>query len=158
MEFLTATEQHYEAIAHLVTSPEEMMLVCPACRYPWNAEKLRAIAQDRYSLTVALLEGNVVAFSNLYDIQPKQVAFIGNVIVSRAARGRGVGQAVIRHMMTLCRQHYQAHPHLSVVSTNTPALLMYTKLGFRPYEVERRISQAGEPFAMIHMRHGDRGN
>lgn len=155
MQFVPASEHYYDAIAHLIISPEELVLVHPSGRYPWDEEQLRAIAQERHNLTVGLIDGEVVAFSNLYDVQPHQSAFIGNVIVGKAARGRGVGQALIRHMMAICQQKYHACPHLSVWNGNTPAILMYSKLGFRPYQIEPRVTQTGEPFAMIHMRYGD---
>ena len=151
MEFVPAMEDHYAAISHLIISPEELALVCPTCRYPWDTEQLRAIAQERHALTVGLLNSEVVAFANLYDVEPNKAAFIGHVIVGHSARGKGVGQGLIRHMIDICHQQYHAIPHLSVLNLNTPALLLYTKLGFRPYEVERRVSQKGEPFALIHM-------
>ncbi|NET48096.1 MAG: GNAT family N-acetyltransferase [Merismopedia sp. SIO2A8] len=153
MEFIPATAQHYGAIAQLVTSPEELYLVCPTCHYPWTVPQIEAIAQKRYNLTVGLLEGEVVAFSNLYDVQPDISAFIGNVIVSHTVRGKGIGKALLQHMMHLCQTEHQAQPHLSVVNHNTPALLLYTRLGFKPYSVEERPYLNGGIVGLIHMQY-----
>ena len=153
MDFISATEEHYPAIASLVTSPEELYLVCPTCRFPWDVAQLKAIAAQRHSLTVGMANQQVVAFSNLYDLVPQQSAFIGNVIVGSAYRGQGVGKRLIHHMITLCQTIYRARPHLSVFNDNTPALLLYFQLGFVPYDLEPRVNLKGDKVALIHMRY-----
>ncbi|MEO0869076.1 MAG: N-acetyltransferase [Cyanobacteria bacterium J06642_11] len=153
MKFIPATENNYQAIGHLVTSPEELYLVCPTGRYPWDVSQLRTIASQRHALTVGLIDQTVVAFSNLYDLVPQRSAFIGNVIVAKDHRGQGIGKALIQHMMTICQTTYGAVPHLSVFNNNTRALLLYTALGFVPYAVETRFDLHQNKVAMIHMRY-----
>ena len=154
MQFLPATEQHYGAIASLVTSPEELYLVCPHGQYPWDVAQLRAIAAKRHSLTVGLVDDSVVAFSNLYDLVPQQSAFIGNVVVAKKYRGQGMGKALIQQMVATCQTQYQAQPHLSVFNGNTRALLLYTSLGFVPYAVEPKLDVQQARVALIHMKYG----
>ena len=152
MKLLPATEQHYVAIGNLVTSPEELYLVCPSGNYPWDVEQLKAIAAKRHSLTVGIVDDEIVAFANFYDLVPQTSAFIGNVIVAQSYRGRGLGKILIQHMVKTCQHKYKAVPHISVFNDNARALLLYSDLGFSPYAVEQKLNLGGDRVALIHMR------
>lgn len=153
IQFIPATENYYDAIGSLITSPEELYLVCPSGRYPWDAEQLKTIAAQRHALTVGVLNNTVVAFANLYDLVPQRSAFIGNVIVAKGCRGQGLGKALIQYMMKTCQTDYQVLPHISVFNNNTRALLLYTALGFVPYAVEPKFDLNKTSVALIHMSH-----
>ena len=153
MYLIPATEQHYPAVASLVTSPEELYLVCPSGHYPWDVEQLKAIAANRYSLTVGVVDNQVVAFANFYDWVPQTSAYIGNVIVAQAYRGQGLGRVLLQHMIKICQDDYQAVPHISVFNDNTRALLLYAELGFVPCAVEQRLNLVHEKVALIHMKY-----
>ncbi|NOH85999.1 GNAT family N-acetyltransferase [Vibrio sp. 03-59-1] len=152
MEFTSASEAHFEAIAQLVSSPEELYSVCPSGSYPWDYSQICDISKERSDLTVCLVDNQVVAFGNLYNVKPLQSAFIGNIVVSDAYKGQGIGRALIEHLSSQCSDLYQAVPYLSVFNYNTRALLLYTKLGFEPYSAESRISHDGETVVLLHMR------
>ncbi|WP_241767233.1 GNAT family N-acetyltransferase [Vibrio parahaemolyticus] len=151
MEFTSANETHFEAIAQLVSSPEELYSVCPSGTYPWDYEQICRISEARSDLTVCLIDNQVVAFGNLYNVKPSERAFIGNVVVSDAYKGKGIGRALIEYLSSKCSNIYQAKPCLSVFNYNTRALLLYTKLGFEPYGAEPRISHDGEAVVLLHM-------
>lgn len=153
MELIPAIEQHYPAIGNLVTSPEELFLVYPSGYFPWDVEQLKAIAAVRHELTVGIVNGRVVAFSNFYDLVPHKSAYIGNVIVAPDYRGQGLGKTLIKHMMHACQEKYQAIPHISVFNGNTRALLLYAELGFTPYAVESKLNLTGNRVALIHMKY-----
>lgn len=153
MELIPATEQHYPDIGHLVTSPEELYLVYPNGKFPWDVEQLKTIAAKRHELTIGVVDNSVVAFANLYDLLPQQSAYIGNVIVASAYRGHGLGKALISHMIYVCQDKYQAIPHISVFNDNTRALLLYTELGFKPFAVESRFNLNHDKVALIHMKY-----
>jgi ribosomal protein S18 acetylase RimI-like enzyme len=153
MKFIPAAEHHYAAIGNLVTSAEELYLVYPNGKFPWDSEQLTTIASKRHRLTVGMINNQVAAFANIYDLVPQQSAFIGNVIIARAHRGKGFGKALINHMTHICRDTYQAIPHISVFNNNTRALLLYTALGFSPYAVESKLDLNNDKVALIHMKH-----
>ncbi len=155
MKLIPATEEHYAAIGNLVTSPEELYLVCPNCKYPWNVEQLQVTAANRHALTVGIVDNIVVAFANLYDLVPQTSAFIGNVVIAQSHRGQGLGKVLIKHMMATCQDKYQVLPHISVFNDNTRALLLYTKLGFVPYAVEPRLNLSNKTVALIHLKYAD---
>lgn len=151
MEFIPATEQHYTEINKLVSTPEELYLVAPAAKFPWDIEQIKEISRRRQNLTVALVDGCVAAFANLYDVIPGDTAFIGNVIVSDQFKGRGIGKALCHHMNKICVFEHNAVPHISVFSCNSKALLLCAKIGFIPYEVEARKNLNDETVALIKM-------
>ncbi len=153
IQFAAATEDHFADIAGLVTSPEELYLVYPSGQYPWCTAQLERLAQMRSDLTVALLDGEVTAFANLYDVRPNESAFIGNLVVSPRFKRLGIGRSLTLHMVEICKTAYRARPHLSVFGFNTPAILLYSALGFKPYAVEPREDLNGEKVALFHMRH-----
>jgi ribosomal protein S18 acetylase RimI-like enzyme len=151
VEFIPATRQHYIEIINLVSSPEELYLIAPAAKYPWDIEQLEEISRRRQNLTVAVINDTVAAFANLYDVIPNDTAFIGNVIVADKFKGRGIGKALCHHMNDICVFEHNAVPHISVYSNNSKALLLFTKIGFIPYAVESRKNQSDENIALIKM-------
>lgn len=140
-------------IANLVSSPEELYLVYPDGSYPWDTTQLDVLSETRPDFTVGIIQGVVVAFANLYHVIPNESAFIGNVIVSNNYKGRGIGKALTLHMVEISLSKYAATPYLSVFGFNSRALLMYSQLGFKPYDVEPRKKLSGEAVALIHMRY-----
>lgn len=153
MEIVEATEEQYQDIAKLVSSPEELYLIYPSGNYPWDVSQLTKLAEVRPNFTVCIVQEEIAAFANLYNVIPGESAFIGNVIVSEKYKGQGIGKRLTQHMMKICREQYQSVPHLSVFGFNARALLMYASLGFKPYDVEPRKNLKGDIVALIHMRH-----
>ena len=148
MEFTAAEEKHYKDISRLATSPEELFSFCATGSYPWDEKQIQEIAKVRKELTICTDSEKVIAFSNLYDVIPGKSAFIGNVIVSNSYQGKGIGKKLIQHMIDICHRDYDAIPHLSVFNFNAKALLIYTKIGFKPYGVKQQTSPNGETVAL----------
>lgn len=153
MQFLEARSEHFTDIGRLVSSPEELFLVHPSGRYPWDVRQLEKLSEGRLNLTVCLVEGRVAAFANLYNVERGKTAFIGNVVVSKELRGRGIGKALILRMNEICRSEHSAVPHLSAFGFNADAVFLYSSLGFEPYAVEPRQNPNGETVVLINMRH-----
>jgi ribosomal protein S18 acetylase RimI-like enzyme len=148
-----ATASDYEAIVRLVPSRDELFLVYPKGRHPFSVSQLKVLADSRLDLTVAVSADEVVGFANLYDLRPGQWVFIGNVVVSPARRGEGLGRILVKHMVALAFEKYTVEEvRISVFGGNTPALLLYSGLGFEPYAIEERQHPSGTRMALIHMR------
>lgn len=157
VEFRAAEADDFGAIAQLLSSREELFLVHPAGQYPFSVEQLVELSHTRKELTVAVCDGAVVGFANLYDIEPGRWGFIGNIVVSRTCRGRGLGRMLVKHMIQVGSDKYRlAQIRISVFSENVPALLLYTDLGFEPYAVDERRGPEGERRALVHMKLPDR--
>ena len=152
LAFRPATEQDYPAICRLVESEEELFRIYPRGRYPLTPQQITKLAAERLALTVAELGNEIMGFANLYDHEPGRWVFIGNVVVDRRQRGKGLGKALLTHMISIAIDQLAVpEVHISVFSDNTQALLLYHSLGFRPYGIEERKTPAGERAALIHM-------
>lgn len=139
MELRNARQSDFPSIIQLLHNREEMFRVYPGGQFPFTVTQLRSLAETRCDLTVATVAGAVVGFANLYNLEAGQSAFIGNVVIARAFRGQGLGRVLVSHMINLALAKYDLQQvRISVFSDNTPALLMYTGMGFRPSSVEER--------------------
>ena len=150
--FRPAVEEDFPAISGLVTSEEELFLVYPNGHYPFDVQQIRGLARERHELTVAILKGKVVGFTNLYDLEAQHQAFIGNVVIEKTLRGCGIGRKMIGVMLKICFEKYSlSKVNISVFSHNIPALVLYSRLGFTPFDLEERQDFAGQKTVMIHM-------
>lgn len=151
MEFIAATQKHYAEIIDLVSSPEDLFYIYPQAQFPLDIEQLEYLFRHRHNMTVGLIDGVVVAFASLYDVVQGDQAFIGNVIVAENYQGQGIGTALTHHMIRACIFEHNAVPHISVFGANSGALLLYTRMDFKPYEVEARKGLDGTEVALIKM-------
>ena len=155
MHFREAVQADYEGICMLVPTEHELYLVYPRGTHPFTVDQVRHLSELRKELTVAADDAKIVGFANLYDFKDKERAFIGNVVIEKSARGRGLGKQLIDHMLKVAFTKYDlSEVHISVFSNNVPALLLYSKLGFQPYSIEERHNYETKRVALIHMKLG----
>ncbi len=64
--------------------------------------------------------------------------------VSPAARGKGVGRALIQACIVQAKSSSIEQIQLSVVSTNKPAKLLYEAMGFESYGEEKKAIKLGK--------------
>jgi ribosomal protein S18 acetylase RimI-like enzyme len=151
-QFAAAEPTHYEAIISLIKSPQELFLVYPSADWPFDRAQLEKLASERTDLTVVLDGDRVVGFANLYSNLSGSKRFIGNLVVCREYRGKGVGRALLRYMCGRVFERYANEVHLTVFSHNLPALTLYGSMGFKPYDMELRNMPSGGQAMAIHMR------
>lgn len=148
-----AAERDIEIICGFPQSEEELFFLFPKADFPLAPAQLQDAIARRSDSTVVELDGEVVAFANFYRWEVGGCCSIGNVIVSPAARRRGVGRYLIEQMIDLAFSKYQAaEVRVSCFNKNVAGLLLYPKLGFQPYAVEERKDKKGNLVALIHMR------
>jgi ribosomal protein S18 acetylase RimI-like enzyme len=100
-----------------------------------------------------LLNGEVVGFANFYEAEKGKHCSIGNVIVNSNCRNQGIGKFIIEIMEHIAVEKYDVSElHISCFNTNTKGILLYTKLGYIPYETEKRLNLQDEPLALIKLR------
>ena len=152
--FREVVENDYEGICSLIKTEDELFMVYPNGQYPLTVDQVRKLSQTREALTVAVDEvGNVIGFANLYNHESGKTAFIGNVVVDTDHRRRGIGKAIVSHMLEKVFGEYDLpEARISVFSENTPALLLYSGFGFVPYGIEERRDPEGKRVVLIHMR------
>ena len=148
-----ASPAQYSDILILFSDPDELFYIYPKAHHPFSLDQFKLIVDSRSDLTIALDGQRVVGFANFYNLQPDRWVFIGNLVVAKDCRGRGIGKELIAHMEGLVISKYRLpEVRISVFNSNTPALLLYSALGYIPYAVEQRETPAGEAVALIHMR------
>ncbi len=148
-----ANEDDFKSICDLVRNRDELFLIYPAATFPWTVEQLIELSKVRTELTVVSEGEQVIGFANLYDYEPKKLAYVGNVVVDSAYRSRGIGKAIVQFMLKIAFNKLSLpEVRISVFNTNTPALLLYSSLGFVPYEIEERLDNNKARVALIHMR------
>jgi RimJ/RimL family protein N-acetyltransferase len=97
-------------------------------------------------------EGQVSGYANFYNVEEDK-CWLGNFIISPEYRGKGGAEYLIRHMLRLAREELRLQElHLICHNINTRALLFYTRVGFKPYEVGSRTAHQGSTIAGIHMK------
>ena len=134
-------------------SEDELFFLFPKAEFPLSPSQLQDAIAQRSDSTVVELDGEVVAFANFYPWEVGCCCSIGNVIVSPAARGRGVGSYLIKEMTVLAfSKHLANEVTVSCFNQNVAGLLLYPKLGFQPYAIEERKNRKGNQVALIHMR------
>lgn len=134
-------------------SAEELFFLSPRAAHPLTPDQLQRFIEQRFDSTVVLLDGRVSAFANFYIREPQGTCAIGNVVVAPEARAKGVGKYLIETMAaTALKLHDARDVRISCFNANVAGLLLYSKIGFLPYGVERRLDAAGARVALIHMR------
>ena len=153
MQLRPAEQSDYAAISQLITCEEELFLIFPKGRYPFTVDQVQQLAQYRKALTVMEKNQQIIGFANLYDHNPDRWIFIGNVVVSKSQRGKGLGGHIVNHMLELAFNQYGVpETRISVFNYNTPALLLYMRFGFKPYDIEERLDFANQRVALLRMR------
>lgn len=144
----------FPAIVSLVRTRQEQFLIFPRGQWPFTVKQLHKLADERIGLTVAAIDDRVIGFANFYQYIPDHYAFIGNVIVDRDWRGRGIGRALLEYMMAEARDRYRLPEiRVSVFEHNVPAVSLYRSLGFDTYDSEVKHDPDGNRVTLLHMQH-----
>ncbi len=152
IEYRVATDRDFGQICALIRNEDELFRIYPGGHFPFTVSQLRELARERMELTVADREGKVVGFANLYDNGEGKI-FIGNLVVDVSCRGEGIGRGLVQHMLERAYRYLGLEEVcISVFGDNTPALLLYSSMGFSPYDIEERTDPHGVRTALIHMQ------
>ncbi len=132
---------------------DELFFLSPKSEFPLAPSQLLNVIAQRSDSTIVEQNGKVVAFANFYQWESGGRCSIGNVIVSSAYRGQGVGHYLIKQMINIAfSKHKATEVTVSCFNRNIDGLLFYPKLGFQPFAVEERQDKKGNRIALIHMR------
>lgn len=140
-------------ICQFPQSEQELYFLFPKASYPLTVKQLQDAVNQRYDSTVVLQDTRVVGFANFYICEPEGKCAIGNVVITPEARGHGVGRYLIETMIQIAiTKHKAKEIQISCFNQNVAGLLLYQKLGFRPFAIEGRVDKQGKRVALIHMK------
>jgi len=104
---------------------------------PPAAEELRSIVEADNSVLFVAFDGSLVIGSltlGLYRIPTGVKAWIEDVVVDAAGRGRGVGEALNRAALDEARARGAKNVSLTSRPSREAANRLYQRLGFVPYD------------------------
>ena len=147
----------YEDLINICQFPQdesELYFMYPKATFPLTVEQLQASVNNRLDSTVITTNSSeVIGFANFNEVVSEDYCSIGNVIINPNFRGKGAGTFLVNVMETKAIEIYNVREiHISCFNTNITGLLLYHKLGYRPYEMERRLDKKNFPIALIKMK------
>lgn len=153
LSFRSAQTSDLEKVCQLPQNEEELFFMFPKADYPLSVEQLQTVVENRSDSTVILLDKEVVGFANFYEVKENNYCSIGNVIISPDHRNSGIGTFLIKTMEQIASEKYNVSElRLSCFNNNTKGILLYSKLGYIPYEVEERLDKDERKVALIKMK------
>lgn len=134
---------------------QELYFLFPRASWPLTPDQVQASLDVRRDPTVVLEDGVVVGYANFATFDEGTSASLGNVSVDPDRRGGGIAKHLVHVMMDRAFGHHGL-PELVLrcFNTNTPALILYAKMGFVPVAIEERVTPWGDRIALFTLRMG----
>ena len=133
-------------------SCEELFFAFPAAAFPLTPKTLLDAAQERFSPTVVLSDGEVAGYANFIKVKEKGFCAIGNLMVHPNHRRKGVATYLVNLMVRQATELYCARfIRAACFSHNQAAYQLYHKLGFRPGEMAQRVTSDGTPVLLVNL-------
>ena len=116
---------------------------------PWTAEQLQSQLKDSQHEFIAAVtpDGTVLGYVGMMFVLDE--GYISNVAVGPDYRRRGIADALIERLMTLCRAHGLSFVTLEVRAGNAPAVALYTKHGFQPVGLRKKYYERPREDALL---------
>lgn len=153
LSYRTVEVSDLKKICQLPKNEEELFFMFPKAKYPLTESQLESAINSRFDSTVILFNNVIVGFANFYEVKKNKYSSIGNVVVDANCRNMGIGKYLIQTMEQIAVEKYSVSElHLSCFNTNTKGILLYSKLGYIPYEIEKWLSPKNESLVLIKMK------
>lgn len=153
LSYRTVEVRDIKKICQLPKNEEELFFMFPQAEYPLTESQLESAINSRFDSTVILSDDVIVGFANFYEVKKNQYSSIGNVVVDANYRNIGIGKYLIQTMEQIAIEKYNVSElHLSCFNTNTKGILLYSKLGYIPYKIEKWLRPKSESLALIEMK------
>ncbi len=110
-----------------LSSVAELEALCFA--EPWSASALALLCDDRGAGVVAREDEGIVAYGGVFWAPDE--GQITNIAVHPTRRRRGLGNAILEALIALARERGCAEISLEVRASNSAAVTLYEKHGFR---------------------------
>lgn len=137
-------------ICSMPQSAEELFFMFPKSVYPLSIACLQETIDQRFDSTVILFKDELIGFANFYEREDGHFCSIGNVIVHPDFRGRGVARFLMEAMESIAVNQYKVRElRVSCFSTNVKGILLYCRLGYSPYAIDRRTGLENEVLPLI---------
>ncbi|HLD62345.1 MAG TPA: GNAT family N-acetyltransferase [Candidatus Norongarragalinales archaeon] len=122
VSIIPAEEKHLNSITALTRQ------FFPYTGFTFETIKQRLV-EDNIFYFVALLEGNIVGFTDI-EIQDDRNAKILGLAVVKEMQGKGIGRRLLEHCIRFAREKNCPNTFLLVAEDNTAAQKLYEEYGF----------------------------
>ena len=139
-----ATLEDLEVVTSWITSSHDCELWAGwRVRFPIDRHALPDAIQFHDAVAVSVVnDGQLAAFGQLI-VKPSRRGHLARLIVSPALRGRGLGEALVHALLERARAEGCRPISLNVNRSNSAAVRLYSKLGFR--DAARPADEADSP-------------
>ncbi len=130
------TDNDLATVCGFIAGERETYYAFPDAAYPLTVAALRKFVESRSDPTVLMEDGAPIGFADLFNIKRNVQCYIGNVMIDKKHRGKGAGRRLIQEMIDIASsRHNVTRIVIPCWSENTTAVLLYTRLGFRPFDI-----------------------
>jgi GNAT superfamily N-acetyltransferase len=155
MEFLPFDPAHAALVANWPRSAQEAEWWCGAGPYPVPAQTVADWQQEAdVHPHMLLVDGTIVAYGETWVDAGEGEVELARIIVAPAARGTGVGRALVRGLLSEAAKTGYPDVLIRVNPANETALHCYQAEGFQQVAPElARAWNAGQPVSYTWLRH-----
>ena len=104
--------------------------------HPWQRKEIeKLISEDNKCAFVTEKNGHITCYIGC-DIVLDE-GNIGNLVTDEKERGKGLATAILKRLLEYLKERGVKNVYLEVESTNTAALSVYKKCGFKSYNIRK---------------------
>lgn len=103
--------------------------------HPWSRGNFADSLNAGYSCWVCEQQGVVVGYAVMMLVLDE--AHLLNISVAQANQGRGLGRALLNHLVEVARRHGAQMMFLEVRPSNRAARALYESMGFNEFSVRK---------------------
>lgn len=142
-----------QGICRMPQNADELFYMFPRACYPLDEIQLMEAIENRKCSTVFLDGNTLIGFANFYEVEHEDYCSLGNIIVHPEWRGKNVSDYIVTTMEDIGKRMFDIKEmHLSCFNNNVKGLLLYHRLRYIPYEIEKRTDKENRPIALIKMK------
>ena len=153
--FVEAKPEHFDAVRSMFRTRDDLLYSFSNHddRFPLQRGYFEKVIKDRIKPTIVLSHGEPVGFGAMYGLKPGRRISLGYIAIHPDHRGCGFAYALVDHLTGLGFNEFAVNEvRLFAANDNLPALLLYKKCGFTPFDLSPTQYPSGNPIALIKMR------
>lgn len=105
---------------------------------PWSLASIDAELHNSNAVYyVAAENGNVIGYAGAHIILGE--AYVTNIAVDKAFRGQGIGSLLMSALIKRCKSENCAFTTLEVRTSNTAAISLYNRFGFKTVGMRKKF-------------------
>lgn len=103
--------------------------------HPWSRGNFADSLHAGYSCWIYESEGEVVGYAVMMSVLDE--AHLLNISIAQDCQGRGMGRALLDHVIDIARLHGAQMMFLEVRPSNKNAIALYESIGFNEFSVRK---------------------